>query len=428
MGRDALKLSSYQHDAIAHMGGALDQYGYALLVMTMRARKTSCVLETLHKRGVESVLVVCPPNVIGVWEKHLRAYDKSFSLAFELVSNGLLSRKSSTTPREYLVVDECQDYREYSKRTRSLLKLAKHSEYKIALTGTLANHSVLEMHYTLRVLQAGRGHTTPLYNCGARERWVSRWGVADNVMSKYPTWYLNSYAEKEFYKELKKFAFILDPQNVRRPKLERVYYDLTEEQKRVCSDLSAGVTFMLSGVEVMPDSATTKAHTNSKMRQVCSGFMYYLDQVLSVPTLKWVRLTHLIYALRIKGEWPLIIWYLFSEERNILQSLLQTFGKVQEFNAQTPRSALKSGWDFLLCHPKSAGAGLDISHAAASIYTGVSDDFINLKQSEYRIVDQTGSDKTNYFLTGRDSIEEKRFISLHKKEVEFNRIYTKGKR
>ena len=81
---------------------------------------------------------------------------------------------------------------------------------------------------------------------------------------------------------------------------------------------------------------------------------------------------------------------------------------------------------YLLCHPASAGAGIDLSFADASLYVGVSSDYVNLKQSGYRIVPQgEAAQKTNYFLLcpGVDRWRWQRYLQ---RERNFEQFYLRG--
>lgn len=429
MGRDALEKRAYQDDAVAKGVVCLKERGYFLLVMTMRAGKTYCVLRMAQAMSLKRVLVICPPNVKAVWEEHVRALPEPKLPYVEVVSQGMLSYKTSKTPNDLVIIDEVHGYRENSKRSQSMATIARHAKYRIGLTGTVCNRSVIELYRPLKIMQDRDDKTQPLYNTGAETRWRNRWALCENPRSDYPRFILHPLCEKAFYQELKQIAYIKDPGHVQRPELVKVPYELTDYQRKACKALEKRVPFELRSYFgltdpiVCLDKELGPAHIISKQCQVCSGFLYMGDKVGHFPTSKYYKLLELVETL----PGTVLIWYNYTEERTILQCVLSSVGRVVTFRTGTPlKTLLDQSPRFILCHPKSAGAGLDLSFASASIYLGISDDFINLKQSEYRISDQLGTLKKNYFMTARNSVEEDRFHTLAAKEKEYLKIYQLG--
>ena len=417
-------MEQYQRDAITLMKSALRTYSYTLLVMTMRARKTHTVLTTLAELDASKVLIVCPPQVIPVWEKHLTWEGMERVTDVEIVSTAMLRRRTTTAKYNYLVVDEVQDFRHNSIQSRNLRKISKGCKYKVGLTGTLFNKSLMELYVPLSILQPPNGEDTPLYNTKSKARWNIKWGVVEGYRSRFPSYKINPHLEQRFYQELKKFTYIKDPKIVRRPELIQVPYDLSKQQENICTALDERAIFQVAGHTVWPDNALSAAHINNKKRQVCSGFLYDEERTLIIPSAKWVTLVALIGRLRKGGEMPCIVWYNYQQELNYLCSVLAHLGSVCKFKRGKDFAA--GGPDFILCHPRSAGAGVDLSFANTSIYVSITDDFVNYKQSEYRTADQLGTHKNNYVLVAKGSIETQKFRKLQEKDRAYSKVYEEG--
>ena len=77
-----------------------------------------------------------------------------------------------------------------------------------------------------------------------------------------------------------------------------------------------------------------------------------------------------------------------------------------------------------VCHPRSAGQGLDFSFVDAAIYITLPASYVEYVQSSYRLSAYDGSDeKTIYILTDPIAV---RNYALRFKETEINRLYEKG--
>ena len=422
MAADALTLSPHQHMAVERGQTCLSSYAYFLLVMTMRAGKTIAVLSLIEQREYARVLVTAPPNVISVWKKEIEKFFPQLRDKISIVSHHLFARKTTKEKFDCLVIDEIHNFRASSKRTETILQVAKNCRHKIGLTGTVCNRSALELYFPLKIMQR-KDKNQPLYNTNAIQRWRAKWGFCPDPHSPFPTWQINPFAEEVFFTELRKISYISDPGHIARPELKKVFYNLTEKQRYLYNAILKRKSFVWDNKPWQFEEALGGAHINNKLRQICSGFLYIDDSTLQVMTKKYIAMFETIK----KTSGTILIWYNYAEEKAKVLYLLTFLGKVLEFKrGMTAEKIKQEAPRFVVCHPKSAGAGLDLSFASASIYLGVSDDYINLKQSEFRTADQLGTVKINYFLTARYSVEESRFQTLALKEREYQKIYAKG--
>ena len=412
MERDTL---AYQEQAISHLRKAVTNYGYGFLNMTMRGRKTRTVLHTIERLGGDKVLIICPPAVKETWESEIKAMEMDY-LERHIVSRDILSYKSTDHKFDWLIVDEIHDFRDWSKRSKSLYKIAKNCKKRIGLTGTPFNNSILEYFYPLKILSHGK-FCKFKYSTNA-DKWNKYWGYTDNPMSDYPTYLLKLEKQEEFYKLLLEVAFILDPKRVRPPKLKPLWYQLTEEQKTLISDLRRGRDVKFATRTLPPVGELV--HRNNAEAQICSGFMYTKKgtNIITVycRSQKWEVLRDLLNRL----EGRCVLWYNYTAEKEDLLAL------VPEAKVFKPGKKMTVYPARLIAHPKSAGAGIDLSSYDYSIYVSLTNSYVSHRQSEFRIADQEKTIKTNYVLCCRDTVEEARLRKLYNREREHIEFYLRG--
>ena len=401
----------YQKDAQGFGYRALQKFGYFLLAMTMRARKTRTVLGIIQGYGSKSNIVVCPPKVIDVWKKEIEAVGMDLD-DFAIVSSSMLSRKEIVSPCTFLIIDEIHNFRDNSKRSKSILATAKKAQYVIGMTGTLFDKDELELYRPLKILGKGVERGLVFSN---EVRWRDRWGECENPYAKFPSYNLKPSKKSSFYDELKKFCFIHNPGKVKQPDLVSYRYDLLDIQKKLIEVVKNRVDLRYRGDIVYARKGPSDV--NNTVYQICSGFIYEDDKVLKVDTLKWRALRDLVDG--ITGEdkdVKFLLWYRYTQERNMLLKMFPNVGVFPDDVGFSPR--------FLVCHPRSAGAGVDLSEYGVGIYCGMSPEFVNMKQSEFRIAGQDGVEKKNYVLVS--SAELRAFNSWRKKEKSYNEFYVKG--
>lgn len=428
MTRTNKELRDYQRSLIPMVDAAISKgLYYFLIVWTMRAGKTHAickVLHHMHRNKPDTVgRIVCPPGVIKTWEQELA--ECQVPGKWSVISNGLLSTRSikEGLTSDCVVVDEIHEYKNYSKRTRSLLKLVKHSKFRLGCTGTVCDRTVLELYYPLRVLaNLQRGQCNDFVS-RTRELWEKDWGICRNPRSTHPEFVLRDDLKSKFYGELRDFSNIHDPQNVRCPDLETVRFTLTPQQKLTIGKLHTRSTCVVGGVEYVTKANQSLSQINNKCKQVVSGFMYIGDTQVKLLSNKWYALLKLIRNKKLRN---IVVWYWYDEERETLRRVLSNVGKVAIYK-ETGLDQLRSGdADFLLAHPHSAGTGQDISFAQAGVFVSVPTDFVAFKQAQYRIADQAKTHKVNYVLLSNAEVCSKVWERYWEKEREFHSVYELG--
>lgn len=412
MERNTLK--DYQHKAIHKLSNSLEKYRYGFLFFPMRGRKTRTSLYIIKKLSakveVKTVLVLCPPAVISTWHKEITKVQGLEGLSIHVDSIGKLSRKSLAKGFDVMVVDEVHNFRSWSKRSQSLARAAKKCKYRLGMTGTPADSSLLELYVPLKCLCAkDKG---PLAYTNSRQ-WRNDWGLCDNPYSKFPKYELNESKKDLFYQELSKISYIHDPDMVAPPEMEIVDYDLLPEQRSVIRALKRGST------ECNGEKITLRKEVvaiNNACVQICSGFLYERDKTLFFKTNKYRAILDLVN--KIQGK--VVLWYCYNEEK---LRLSQIFPHGVVFS---PGQVIGEDVRVVICHPLSAGAGIDLSQFDASIYCSVGKGFVAHKQSEYRIAGQDKVAKINYVMCARQSIEMRYIKSMARKEKEFVEFYKRG--
>lgn len=418
-----MELTDKQKGLVEDLEKSWDR-GYTNVVWMMRSGKTLPVCEWLATQtGDHRVLVVCPPAVVPVWHDHWKITKRRGSPEINILSSGQLSQKTNGdysvkgicgNDWSIVVVDELHDYRHYSGRLLALRYLSKNSKYRIGMTGTPYDQNLSELYYPLTWLSAGTIFGDNISKQTFRETYCY---PTKPHLGKMSPWEVRPSLVDEFTQLVKSVSSVWMHPEVAPPKQEVVRYPLSKRQKGMVGLLGNGsVSYFLSewGVDL---AGCKHAHFRDKMRQVYGGFI--LDES-SKPhrvcsTLKW---WHMMQILNKTGTRRVVIWYRYLyEAAGIKQLLKSVFGVVVKGYSQTHLEEFRRDEvDILLCHPKSAGAGIDISHAEAAIFVTLTPNWTALMQAFYRLADRSGDVKTIYHMVADCKYDQKSLDSMRQKE------------
>lgn len=361
-------LRDYQQEAVEFV---LNR-PYSFLLFSMRSGKT-LIACTAIKRINDRTLIICPPKVIHHWKKELE--EVGVGCKVDILSSGKLSKGVHTTLIEnsykFLIVDEIHQYRGNSIRTKELIKIADTIPRKLGLTGTAFDKDYAELYYPIRILS--KGEVLPKYITKFRDEYCKSDFSGYNFTlrkDKIPEFlkYFNSFTLKHYNEEIKV------------PPVKVVWIGPTEDQKKFIDDLLSFKPIPKINNE---HASLEDANLLNKLHQVTSGF-YITKDMKPIDVCTTYKFNQVYKILKRHREQKIIVWYRYKYEKELLTSRFN-FLDLYVFSTKANEEFSQADKGVMLCHPKSAGTGVDISSADVSIYINFFDSFIDLVQSHYRM-------------------------------------------
>ena len=198
---------------------------YCLIIHFMRAGKTlptAKAIKDLNKRA----LVVCPPNVKGVWEEQLRVEGVPPENYF-ILSMGLLQRSVPNIlfEPEMVVIDEIHSFANYSNRFKNLKKLIKGVDKRVGLSATPFESDIENIFYLWQTLDQGKLLGTN------RSAFRETFCDCINPRSDFPKFKLKAELKGPLLKEINRHASIFRPKEIRPPKIVEVHHEITDHQR-----------------------------------------------------------------------------------------------------------------------------------------------------------------------------------------------------
>ena len=395
-------LRDYQIPIVDKGVKCIQDTGWYFMVVGVRSGKTLMALRISKKLDKKHILIVCPPKVIPHWNEEMEHEDVSYNI----ISIGQFNKKGAGAAyiKQYgvpdmLVFDEIHMIRHSSTRTRNIMALSKDVPCKLGFTGTPVDSSVLELFYIMKYFT---GKNSPYGNNKLdfylkygkiKPQAVGRREVSANDFT------VNTHNFKQCLKHFHKNTYSFLSDKIKMPRQEFIAYRLTHYQQSMLKKLRNNIGIL----EVDNENVElTALHKTSKAMQIASGF--YIRQDESVETLglsfKYAELLKLLN----KHKTRIIIWTQFIYEQTKILSLLENSEySVCQFNEKNRIRFNAGEVDILLCHPKSASTGVNISGGEVSIYAGHVPNSIDLIQSMYRMsVYGDESEKIIYHLVPDD--------------------------
>ena len=400
--------------------------GYSNVIWMMRSGKTLPICEFLASRvGPEMrCAIVCPPAVVPVWDKHLWEVEHPNMPKIEIISTGALSTNGKIPKGRFdiVVVDEIHQFRANSKRYKALCKLSKGSEYRLALTGTPIDQHLSEMFYPLSWLSNDTFFGEKVTQKAFRATYCYAVSPHLGIRSK---WEVRDDIREEFKKAIYEVSSIWKDEDVNPPTHKQVFYPVTRKQKALAQNLADGVFKTLRieyGVEF---GGMELAHRRDKIRQIYGGFL--IDELSEVipnacTTWKWWHLTKLVNQI---GHERLVVWYRYVWESQLAKVRLERVfnARVEMFTQSNLAKFNHDQIDVLLCHPLSAGAGIDISHAEKTIFLSPTPNYTALMQAFYRLADRSQQQKLVYHLIADHPVDKMGFEKIWEKEATTEEVY-----
>ena len=405
-------LRDYQVDIVARGIQSLLDYNWYCMFVGVRSGKTLITLRIIEEIEPQHVLIICPPKVIPHWNEEMNCD----GVVYNTISIGQFNKRGVAEEYikqygipDFLVFDEVHMIRHSSNRTKNIIKLAKDVKYKIGMTGTPVDNSVLELFYIMKYF---KGKDSP-YGGNKLSFFLEYGSIKGHALGR------RELSANDFTVNEKNFKRCLEPfenttysflsEKIKLPTQEFIDFKLTEKQNQWLNKLRKNI-----GIPEIEDENVelTALHKTSKSMQIAGGF--YIKQDESIKTIglsfKYSRLLDLINEHKTR----IIIWTQFIYEQDKILRLLENSGlEVCKFNEENRVRFNQGGVDVMLCHPKSASTGVNISGGEVSIYVGHIPNSIDLIQSMYRMsVYGDESEKKIFHLVPDDKILNEKVRSI----------------
>lgn len=393
---------------------------YHLLAWEMRTGKTLASAIPMAAR-YERILVVTLKEVVPSWKKQLKLL-REYGDRFTIITVGRLNKRYRKQLKDgdfqAVIVDEIQKFRAFHKSFQTLRSVTDRAECVIGLSGTPFDKVVSEIFYPWQLLDGGLqfGRNSSDFNL--------RYCYQKNPRRMGDPWVVRPDKIEKIKTAIQGHCDRASPPDLLRPD-EKIYkIPVTDAQKRIIHDLAKKVPVpFFRGADADFSAAIRK----EKMHQVLSGFLLHtiyssgpggkpvpsrvsLD---NIPTQKWSYLKNV--AMSLSG--PVIIWVKYVKEYEIVEKVLEGQG-VERFSRAALEKFRNKELKFLICHPRSAGVGIDISCADHAIFVSETPSGIDQAQARARLC-KVGSKRKksiHYLVPNIDISQELRARMNDKKE------------
>lgn len=256
----------------------------------------------LQKKHTKAVLIVCPANIVSVWENELNKlyllykdprfkpctlYDTSLEVRqsklmnskakFFIINYDVLFKMKDTILKHgginMLIFDESTAIKNReAKVTQAAMDLARHVRYKLLLTGTPIANTPLDLHSQVAILENSSYYLPFNLNYFAfRNKYFKRWN--DSNWSK---WYLKKGCDKTINTLLYTMAIRYTREEcLTLPPLvfQDIYCPMSPEQKEIYIKIK---NRLLSQLDNLHDPAK-QLNVVMKLPQITTGFIFDTD-------------------------------------------------------------------------------------------------------------------------------------------------------
>ncbi len=397
----------------------------------------TALVDLLHDRfEVSKVLVIAPLRVAGTtWLDEVRKWDHLQNLTISKVLGSVKERTmalykkadiytinrenvpwlvdfyKNDWPFDMVIIDELSSFKSPSAKRFKALKKVRHKIKRIVgLTGTPAPNGLLDIWSQIYLLDGGErlGRTFS----GYRGRYFH---PQKYINGGIPTDYaLNDDAEDKIYDRISDICISMKAlEYLKMPEIifNKIEVVLSEKEMSLYRKLERDLLLPLEESDV---DAANAAVLSNKLLQMSGGAVYdeYGD-VQHIHDRKLEALEDLIEAANGK---PVLIYYGFRHEKDRIKKRFEaeeinTSGDIAKWN--------KGDMAIALCHPASAGHGLNLQSGGCTIiWFGVTWSLELYQQANARLWRQ-GQKQTviiNHILT-RQTIDERVMLALDNKDT-----------
>ncbi|QRN84852.1 DEAD/DEAH box helicase [Clostridia bacterium] len=412
--------------------GIFLECGLGKSVITLTA-----LTDLLHNRfEVSKVLVIAPLRVANTtwldevlkWE-HLKGLKVSKVLGSKKNRTMALYKKAdiytinrenvpwlvefykNDWPFDMVIVDELSSFKSPSaKRFRALKKVRHKIKRIVGLTGTPAPNGLLDIWSQIYLLDCGErlGRT---YS-GYRGRYFH---PQKYVSGSIPTDYaLNDDAEEKIYRKISDICISMKALDyLKMPAIiyNKVEVTLSDKEMRLYRQLERDLLLPLADSDV---DAANAAVLSNKLLQMSGGTVY--DEYGDVHQIHDRKLNALEDLIEATNGKPVLIYYGFKHERDRIKKRFDTgVINTSEDIAKWNRGEMK----IALCHPASAGHGLNLQEGGSTIiWFGITWSLELYQQANARLWRQgQKSTVVIHHILAKDTIDQRVMRALDNKDT-----------
>jgi SNF2 family DNA or RNA helicase len=357
---------------------------------------------------------------------------------FSRLNTEYVKQISSDGLFDFVILDEAHKIKDPStKQTKNIMKLFEKTPIKFILTGTPYGNNYCDVYNIMKFI-----HDAP-FGCPTLNTFIWMFGYRD----RYGKFHLTD--SQKFFEWLTKTSEIVRQQDVDFviPEITRemliMHPEHAELYQRVVKE--EAIRFEQGKIEI--NMANVLVLIN-KLRQVSSGFVYYLPDAndqnsrSSFRFLEGEKISKMEYALELIEEnasvSPIIVACVFEEEYRIFAERLRKELPDVKFDFLVGGMSIEKqneilekfdngDIDVLIVNPKSASLGIDLSRADLIIYLSYSWSLIEERQMRDRCSNPNKRKKTKVIYLGHLGTIDKRVLDqLEGKREDLDQIMKLG--
>lgn len=425
-----------------HQQEALDlasKHNSFALFMDTGTGKTRVAIELIRLRMPCRILIVCPLSIIGpVWEQELHKWS-SYRLINLRTNKNIMTGpgiyiinyeslknldKNFIDSIDFMILDESSKIKNINAKVTKFLigqpsgsglHLCDSIKHKLILTGTPAPNNLLEYWPQVRFVNKDIFDTnfyafrnTYFYNPNNLSFvWAAKKSTRENITNLLKQ--ISYVADKNTCLDLPDQVFITRN------------FDMQESQKNIYINMLRHNIAEIQNKKILSPNQLAKI---MKLRQITSGFIF--DEQGFISNISDSKLDLLEDLIQELGNKQLIIWAVFNYDiERILKLLSKLSISSRAINGLTSQESrqeyiekfINNKIQALVCHPRTAGYGLNLTNCSYNIYYSLDYSYENYKQSLDRTYRIGQTNKVSYYyLIANNSIDALIYKALMQKQ------------
>lgn len=386
-----------------------------LVIAPLRVANTTWLDEVLKWKHLKNLRV---SRVLGsAKDRTMALYKKAdiYTINRENVP-WLVELYKNEWPFDMVIIDELSSFKSPSaKRFRALKKVRHKIKRIVGLTGTPAPNGLLDIWSQIYLLDGGErlGRTFS----GYRGRYFH---PQKYVNGGIPTDYaLNDDAEEKIYNKISDICISMKAlEYLKMPEIifNKVEVELSEKEMMLYRKLERDLLLPLEDSDV---DAANAAVLSNKLLQMAGGTVY--DEYKDTHQIHDRKLDALEDLIEAANGKPVLIYYGFKHERDRIRQRFET-GEINtsEDIAKWNRGEMK----IALCHPASAGHGLNLQEGGSTIiWFGITWSLELYQQANARLWRQgQKSTVVLHHILAKDTIDQRVMMALDNKDTGQNAL------
>lgn len=384
-----IKLHDYQRYAIDY----IKSRKFSGLFLDMGLGKTVITLTALSELGQEGllnghVLIIAPKKIaMNTWPSEIEKWEHTRNAKYTVLS-GLTKKKRDIElkqvfkkpaqfyfvnpeltkalvqmfgkhwPFKTVIIDEVQTFKSYSsQRFKALKTVRPYINRVVALTGTPAPNSLMDLWPQITLLDGGRrlGRNISMY----RDTFFN---PGRRTPEGFPyEWLLKPDAEEAIYNKIDDIVISMKAQdylNVPSITFNNVEVTMTSSERKVYQEMKKEkVLPLVDGTTITSkNAATLSAH----LLQLANGAIYMDSVSKNIAELHKQKIEALEQIIDSSQGSPILVYYWFQHD---LKRIMEYFGEdVTEFDGSKEHIEQWNNQNIpvMLAHPASAGYGLNL--------------------------------------------------------------------